>query len=305
MNMHKFGLIALAGVMSLGFTGCFEDDSGTNSSLIDPKGKDNPDNPNNPNNPDDPEPANPNIKPNGIDYTDSKSYREYTADLTVGSVKHLVVRIGNQLWMGENLDDGTVGWCYNDDEDYCAVYGALYTWSEAMDIDSTYNYKDASLKVKSKHQGICPDGWRLPTETDFEKMKDYIYYDFDHDDIALDAGYSKEDDVSAIQLKATNFNADDVQLWSTKEGVPGVDVYGFYAVGTGIGHPRWGTDDYGYDVIVDYDFERLTEITCFWTATQDGEESARSYCLTHNGYYMYNDYWAKDKRNAVRCMKDY
>lgn len=62
------------------------------------------------------------------------------------------VYVGSQLWMTRNLNwDAPSGdYCYNDDATKCTQYGKLYTWSTASTA--------------------CPNGWRLPTETDFNTL---------------------------------------------------------------------------------------------------------------------------------------
>jgi uncharacterized protein (TIGR02145 family) len=83
------------------------------------------------------------------------------------------VLIENQCWFKENLDVGTMiqssqnqanngiieKYCYNDDPDYCIAYGGLYQWNEAM-----------KYKTLPDTQGICPDGWHIPTESDFQAI---------------------------------------------------------------------------------------------------------------------------------------
>lgn len=91
------------------------------------------------------------------------------------------VRIGEQTWMAENLNYADEkdypsmverNWCMSD-KDSCEKYGRLYTWSAA--IDSMYwneqgeicGYEeypdDYHCSLSNKIQGICPDGWHLPS----------------------------------------------------------------------------------------------------------------------------------------------
>lgn len=58
-------------------------------------------------------------------------------------------------------------YCYNDDTTNCDRYGALYQWAEMMQLSSECNTKSCADQIKPKHQGICPDGWRLLTYDDF------------------------------------------------------------------------------------------------------------------------------------------
>jgi len=83
------------------------------------------------------------------------------------------VLIGNQCWMAENLNTGTMiqgsewahengileKYCYNNSEAFCDTYGALYDWLEMMDYDYT----------TPGTPGICPPvaGWHLPRDEEW------------------------------------------------------------------------------------------------------------------------------------------
>ena len=65
------------------------------------------------------------------------------------------VKIGNQVWMAENLNYETANsYCYNDSTENCKKYGRLYTWETALNA--------------------CPEGWHLPTNEEFEDLLEYI-----------------------------------------------------------------------------------------------------------------------------------
>ena len=65
------------------------------------------------------------------------------------------VKIGNQVWMAENMKIPVPGsWCYNDDPAMGNKYGRLYTWDAA--------------------KNVCPKGWRLPTEKDWDQLISFL-----------------------------------------------------------------------------------------------------------------------------------
>lgn len=84
--------------------------------------------------------------------------------------QYSIVQIGSQLWMGENLrvehaPDGTpiTGYAYNNNHSKVEKYGLLYSWDVAMN--------GATL---AKSQGICPDGWHVPSDNEFKELEIYL-----------------------------------------------------------------------------------------------------------------------------------
>jgi uncharacterized protein (TIGR02145 family) len=87
------------------------------------------------------------------------------------------VQIGDQTWMGENLNAGvrlynyeeqvnngiTEKYCNDDLATNCDIYGGLYQWSEMMTYTSTAGV-----------QGICPTGWHLPTDEEWTTLTDNL-----------------------------------------------------------------------------------------------------------------------------------
>ena len=97
------------------------------------------------------------------------------------------VKIGNQTWMAENLNYADSvktpslkgnSWCFGDDPSHCDVVGRLYTWTAA--IDSVALAKDSDnprncgyneeCSFTENVQGICPDGWHLPSRAEFDTL---------------------------------------------------------------------------------------------------------------------------------------
>ncbi|MCF0224682.1 MAG: hypothetical protein HUK20_10470, partial [Fibrobacter sp.] len=87
------------------------------------------------------------------------------------------VKIGGQIWLAENLNysdeartpnlmDGN--WCYGNDTKNCESNGRLYNWAAAMDLGSEYNGKNADGLVNDKHQGVCPSGWHVPNNDEWD-----------------------------------------------------------------------------------------------------------------------------------------
>lgn len=88
------------------------------------------------------------------------------------------VDINGQIWMNSNLKvtryaDGTALDYHhlpsspNNDDANIAEYGLLYDWHVASRGQSSNNFP-------SGIQGICPDGWHLPSTTEWDVMRDYL-----------------------------------------------------------------------------------------------------------------------------------
>ena len=87
------------------------------------------------------------------------------------------VTIGSQMWMAENLryeGNTTLGTTYSTSAKYryypgdneSSTYGYLYNWPAAMDGAS------GSSTNPSGVQGICPNGWHLPSSAEWTQLTD-------------------------------------------------------------------------------------------------------------------------------------
>ena len=114
----------------------------------------------------------------------------YTAGSPYGTLvcdekTYKTVTIGTQTLMAENLNvgamvlgsadqsnDGVIEkYCYSDTETSCTIDGGLYQWSEAMGLPSSCNSFSCASQIHSDHhQGICPSGWHLPTDEEWDVL---------------------------------------------------------------------------------------------------------------------------------------
>ncbi len=90
------------------------------------------------------------------------------------------ITIGNQEWMVENLrttqyEDGTVINEITDDDTWGSATTAAYCWyendkstAELKNYGALYNY------YVIENGNVCPSGWTVPTETDWETLKSYL-----------------------------------------------------------------------------------------------------------------------------------
>ena len=94
------------------------------------------------------------------------------------------VQIGNQCWLRENLNVGTIidstkdqtnngiieKYCYHNNPNNCAAYGGLYQWAEAVQYQNGASNTTLASPSLSGAQGICPSGWHLPTLSEFNTL---------------------------------------------------------------------------------------------------------------------------------------
>lgn len=72
-------------------------------------------------------------------------------------------KIGNLDWFASNLKWNGAGKQYDSVRALNEIYGTLYTWMEATGGAT-------ATGLGSGPQGICPDGWRIPTREDWEDL---------------------------------------------------------------------------------------------------------------------------------------
>jgi len=117
-----------------------------------------------------------------------------TATDISGNVYDTVI-IGTQCWLAKNLIVGAMingnvyqadanggiiqKYCYNNAAVNCATDGGMYQWHTVMAFPKICDSHDLSSPcvVSTKHQGICPTGWHVPTLSEFDVLKNFIVAD--------------------------------------------------------------------------------------------------------------------------------
>lgn len=109
-----------------------------------------------------------------------------------GETYHTIL-IGSQCWFQENLNIGTringstnqtntagtiEKYCYADVESNCTTYGGLYQWAEAVQyLNGATNSNSPSPAFSGNVQGICPSGWHIPTQVEFQTLSSAVSND--------------------------------------------------------------------------------------------------------------------------------
>jgi len=139
-----------------------------------------------------------------------------------GGETYETVKIGNQNWFKRNLNYEVEGSrCFDNSPANCDKYGKLYDWATAMNLNTTCNTSTCASQVKAKHQGICPDGWHIPSNEDWNVLMKFV-----------DASCSDNRSCgkAGTKLKATSG-------WPTGGSYKaGTDNYGFSALPSGYGN---------------------------------------------------------------------
>jgi len=211
--------------------------------------------------------------------------------VTHGGQTYKTVVIGSQTWMAENLNyklKVDKGWdvCYKEEFPYCDTYGRLYDWATAMALPYDCNFKSCSGKIKVKHQGICPDGWHIPTSVEWDKL--YRYVDGDRGTISP---YSSQ--TAGKYLKST-------RGWNDYNGKSGngEDKFCFSALPGGGGFPT------------NMNFYYVGSSGFWWSASENPYGGGK---LAYNQYMYSGDERAyggitqqdaKENLLSVRCVKN-
>jgi uncharacterized protein (TIGR02145 family) len=186
--------------------------------------------------------------------------------VSYGGKDYNTVLIGNQCWLKENLDIGTMitgnlnqtnnstleKYCYNNNSANCATYGGLYQWYEAMQYVTTEGAR-----------GICPIGWHIPTYEEYQTLKSTV-------------------------------NNDGNALKSLGQG---------NGSGTGTNTSGFSCLLAGHRFYDDGTFSSLGGITLIWSTTGNHPLAYALNLVSYDGAISYNGS-QRTNGSSVRCIKD-
>jgi uncharacterized protein (TIGR02145 family) len=171
--------------------------------------------------------------------------------------------------MAENLKYEVEGsWC-GGNLNGCVKYGRLYSWDMTMGLPKNYNPTLVDIENPENHQGICPDGWRVPSSTDWATLL-------------------KECSVAELRTTLTGYDSEHT------------DFCGFTAIPTGYENVKQTNN-------TDYT-EELSSIgseIAFWSSEQNDKDFATAASLSVKTNIT-NPLYSRLKRNgySVRCIKN-
>lgn len=275
MKMQKLMILMLACAILFAFDSCKKDEVANSENISNDGG----------------------VSPNG-GVTPLSDYVIENAVTDVDGNTYRAVKLGNQVWMAENLrttryangnnipissgsnPSTTTGLRYypDNDESYVSTYGYLYNWPAVM------NGASPSESNPSGVQGICPTGWHMPSDAEWTQLTNYV---------SSRGEYVCGDDSSYIGRALASTTGWESSIYNCAAGSDQStnNATGFSAFPAGC--------------YVTYDFfNSLGTNAYFWSATQLNEGYA--YCrilgFHDRGVRRENEY--KRMGYSVRCVRN-
>lgn len=210
---------------------------------------------------------------------------------TIEDNKYPSVKIGNQVWMTENLnvdkfrngdpipeaktnskwekagDDYNPAWCYYDNDPANGkIYGKLYNWYAVIDP-----------------RGLAPVGWHVPSDKDWAVLTEYLGCKEIKDKYnGLTFWYTPS---AGSKMKSTG-----TQYWKSSNK-DATNSSGFSGLPGGF---RYGSGKFEYIGVGGY----------WWSSSEYEADEAWFRCLYGNYGNVYLNYDNKNVGSSIRCLKD-
>lgn len=191
------------------------------------------------------------------------------------SQDYKVITINDQTWMAENLRYGKKlaqveepaknkvieKYCYKGKDENCELLGGLYSWDEMM------QYNNSDNRSTGNTQGVCPEGWHIPTDKEWARLTDYLGGEL----------------VAGSRMKNQVYWPGNVNQQLTQSG--------FSALPAG-----------SMDMTGQYYY--AGSLASFWSATKESSKQAWQRTITYRGAGLYRTKSHISYRLSVRCIKD-
>lgn len=204
-----------------------------------------------------------------------------------GGYNYQTIQVDGRCWFRENLklDNGcsVMGWinsydtgwcgCYNNKKSNCDAYGMLYQWSAVM-----------KGSIQEGAQGICPDGWHVPTDAEWNSLVNYL---------SLEDSYRCDNNSDYVAKSLANKSGwkEDPSACRVGNSQAANNSASFNAKSSG------GRDSNGI-------FGNIEQNTDFWSSSANGGSDSWGRSIQFNNPSVGKGSFHKSKGLSVRCIKD-
>ncbi len=235
---------------------------------------------------------------NGLPCVGSPQLVDYDGNI------YATMQIGVQCWMKENLrtthfangQQISVGGTYtsttnayryspNGNPANVVEYGYLYNWQAAI------NHTHSSTSNPSGVQGVCPNGWHLPSNAEWVQLKNYI---------SSQSDYLCDSNTNAIAkaLASTTGWSEYTGNDSGKSCYPGFNASDNNAVGFNAKPAGFYSNNSASS--------SFKQWALFWTSSTTFSGSSQTYyhCIYYNNAFVSNPEIERGVAMSVRCVRD-
>jgi uncharacterized protein (TIGR02145 family) len=204
------------------------------------------------------------------------------------------VMVGEQEWMGENLrtsryQNGDLLGIFTSDALWNATTGGAWVNYDNLEENNELYGKLYNWYAVADPRGLCPLGWRMPTDNDLNMLVGFIDADlWGNNNIAGTELKSRRQENSPL---GNEFQTNEHPRWDGHEVRFGKDTYGFGFLPGGAYSSQHGflnKGAYGY----------------IWSSSQASDEYANARIMLHSHRGMSKSAYHKNTALSVRCLKD-
>lgn len=220
---------------------------------------------------------------NSAGTTYGQEYQFLTLVNDVDGNEYQTVKIGDQVWMAENLKTTL----FNDEEAipnvtdataWKALTTAGYSWVQNLETNKNlygaiYNW----YAVESEN--LCPEGWHVPTDAEFQTLEAAL-------------GMNEEEVAATNRFRGTDQGEQMKSENGWPEGKNGTNSSGFAAMPAGYRAHATGT------------FEGVGIVAYFWTTTKPDANTSVYRLLDEDNDGVFRNQTYRHAGKSIRCVKD-